>query len=394
MAILTLSTIPDIYPVYTDNLILNVKDSTAGNNYYYKADVYINDVLEDSFSYPANPLTPFDADINLSTIISPYIESSVYIPTGGTVFELIPNSITKYKVNVFVYSGTTDTGVSGTTGDKYTFNGCASSTDFFVMDTFMFDGYNGPRFLSWWNTDREIVRNSPYCFNHAFLTTIVGDYTSTKSYFSGITLTRHQFDGSTSAITFNYVNDGTTKSLLCIDVSPWTLFMLGYYTFIDENTDYYEVEAIPYLISPVKINIYYNPKITDNAGYSFAYVNRLGGLDFFGSLGSNNKTYEIDREILEQFTIQKPYNTSADREFTIQTQFLTSYQAAKLKDLFISPSIKLSIFGNRDDSEYYYTTDVIITNKEYVIRERYPKTDFIQYNITIKPLNKFHIQKY
>lgn len=106
----------------------------------------------------------------------------------------------------------------------------------------------------------------------------------------------------------------------------------------------------------------------------------------------DNNIHNINRLILDQFIIQKPFNITVIKEFNAETQFLSVNQQAKLAELFFSPAIKC--FNTGATNEYMNGYPIIITNKSVNVRSRYPKDSFIQYTITFELANKFYTQKY
>jgi hypothetical protein len=374
---LSISTLPDIYPVYTNNLILTATDTTAGNLYIYQFKIYINDVLSDTLNYPANPLTPFDANINLSTILMQETESSVFTGITTAFTQSIASSILKYKVDVFMYSGSTYTGVHTSTGDKYAFNGCLNDEEDFNISDFIFNGANTSNFLTNFHSEREISLT-----DKAYINTILGNYTTIVSDFAGVKVTRYQADGTNSGLTISNTINNSTKTVLFIDVSPATI-NATYTNFINSSTLYYTIQESGLRNKTImKISIIDEAKITKF--YNFNYVNRLGGVDFFTASSVDNEKHKIERKTLNQFFTQKTYNTDVEKEISVQTQFLTQYQGDKLKELFTSPAIKLYINSRMKE--------VQIINTEINIRSRYPKTDMIQYVLTFRYLYKYFSQ--
>jgi hypothetical protein len=73
---LSLNSLNVLQPVYTDSLILSLTGAT-GNTCYYQCKLYIANTLVDTFNYFAKPLSPYSVDINVSTLLQPYFESSV-----------------------------------------------------------------------------------------------------------------------------------------------------------------------------------------------------------------------------------------------------------------------------------------------------------------------------
>jgi hypothetical protein len=196
---LTLSTLEPLYPAYNQELIFTAHESSATNNYTYQIDVYMNNASFDSFFVFANP-TLFSATINLSTILQLYFTSSVYVSTGNTINEVVPNSIVPYYVNITCRNVTGGTVSTGTTGTHYTFNGCTNPDDNFTMSQFVMQSGLTGNFLTNYSAPRGITIN-----DYAYVSVINGHYTNGfniyNSVYAGVTITRYQTDGSTSAIT-------------------------------------------------------------------------------------------------------------------------------------------------------------------------------------------------
>lgn len=373
----TLSSLPVIYPVYNNNLILDAYYTGATNTHYYQFNVYIGTGLTDSFNYPASPLD-YHAVINLSTVLSTYFETQVYTVTGITMFEAIPDSIVSYHVQVSVYNSGNTFVTSGITNTGYTFNGCINMEENLNMVDFIMSSASTGNFLTNWHTDRSITID-----DYAYLSVITGDYgTGYTSQFGGVIITRYQSDGSTSQITKTY--SGTSKSIVNIDISPKSINVWDV-GFIDTNTLYYTVDEINgYGTTEMKICITKEYKLTKF--YNFLYVNRMGGIDFFTAVKVSSDDYKITKEQLEQFVTKKTYYTNADRITTILTQFLSAYQAARLQELFTAGACKLWFNGKMND--------ITITNNKVIVLDRYPKDKFIQYEIEFKYNYKNFIQQF
>jgi hypothetical protein len=374
---ISLSALPVIYPVYNNNLILDVSHTGATSNHYYRFDVYMGTGLTDSFNYPANPLD-YHATINLSTVLSTYFETDVYSVVGITMFEEVPDSVVEYHVNVSLYSSGDTFVESGTTPTRYTYNGCTNMEESFTMMDYFMKITSSGYFLTDWHNDRQITIN-----DYLYLQVLGGDYGSGyTSNFSGVTITRYQTDGSTSTITKTYT--GTTNCIVNIDISPVSINSNNP-AFITTDTQYYTVaEKNGYSLTTLRVDLIKEYKLTKF--YNFSYVNRLGGIDCFTAVKVSNDEYKIKKEQLEQFVTKKTYYTNAARTTTVLTQFLSAYQAAKLKDLFVSPAVKLWFNGKMND--------IRITNGSIVVLDRYPKDKFIQYQIEFEYNYKNFIQQF
>ena len=204
------NTLPKIYPVYNDNLIFTAKENTATADFKYKFLFYFNGSLIDTFDYFADPIT-FDASINLSPIFQTRFTSTVYIPTGATLFEFIPNSIMSYYIITNCYDATNTFVSTNTSATNYLFNGCFNTQDNFNMGDFIFHNNATSNFLTNWHTNREITIN-----DYASINSIIGNYSTYSSNFGGVNITRYQKDNSISTYTdLNF--DNSTKGILNID---------------------------------------------------------------------------------------------------------------------------------------------------------------------------------
>lgn len=374
---LNLSALPVIFPVYNNNLILDAYYTSATTKHYYKFDVYINSILLDSFNYPANPIDKH-AMINLSTVLSTYFETVVYQPSGITMFEAISDSIVPYYVKVSVYNSGNTYVTSGSTTTAYTFNGCINLEESLTMSDYIMSGASTGYFLTNWHTNRSIMLD-----DYAYLQVITGKYgTGYNSGFGGVRITRYQLDGTSSAITKTYTN--TNKAIVNMDISPKSINVWNPY-FINAMTDFYTIEEINgYNKITMRIDIIKEYKITKF--YNFLYVNRMGGLDFFTAVKVSDDEYKIKKEQLEQFTTRKTYYTDSERLTTVQTQFLSAYQAARLQELFTAGACKLWFNGK--------VNDITVTNNKVVVLDKYPKDKFIQYSIEFVYNYKNFVQQY
>jgi len=370
-----------LQPVYQDNLILSISGST-GNTCYYQVKLYIANTLVDTFNYPAKPTSPYSADINMSTLLAPYFTSSVYTPTGTTsshpIFEVVPNSIVLYRVDINVYTSGNTYLFSGTTGGKYVFNGAVNIEDNFDIKNFIMSGTSSGYFLTNFHADREIN-----LLDKMYLSVISGNYGTLISNFDGVTITRHQFDGSSSGITFN-PSPITAVAIINIDVSPKRINQF-YSNFINSNTEYYTVvERDNYSKETITVKIVQEFK--NNESYNFIYLNRLGGIDCFSFTLVSNDNYNISKNVLDQYINQKVYYTDIARIKSVMSQYLSVDQGKGLQELFMSAAVQLyhdSLLSN-----------IKIINPNVPIRGRYPKDQLIQYVAQFMYLNRFNIQQY
>lgn len=373
---LTVNTLPDLSPVYSNNLILNASYNTADSDFTYKFEVYIDGVVYDTFRYPANPLT-YDATIDLSPILSTWWKSEVYTPTGSTVCEIMPNQVIQYKTKVTVYDET-NTEILSVIGDTYNmFNGCANINEGFDMSNYIMSSGNSGNFLTHWVTDRTITID-----DIAYLNVITGSYDD-DSDFGGVTIKTYGHDSVLiTAVTENYT--ATTNDIVNIDVSPSKLNTI-WTGLIDEDVMYYTVEEYNgYNDEPMKICLD-TPKKTEKY-FNFNYINRLGGHDFFTATLIDNTEYDIEKELLEHYVNQKPYYTKVDETLSVETQFLSVSQAKGLASLFQSPAVKVWSEGRLSFAR--------IVNKKVITRGKYPKDVFIQYVIEFKFNNKYFTQQF
>jgi hypothetical protein len=375
----TLSSLPSISPVYCDNLVLNASGST-GNTCYYNFTIVVNSVTGETFSYPANPSAPYIVSINLSTILSTYFTSNVYIPSYPyQLMEKISNSIIPYYIIAKLYTANNTLMSTVVSTTYYTFNGGYNAEDNFAMtDYIMTNGSHG-NFLTNWNTSREITFN-----DLAYINVLTGQYgTALNTAFSGIKITKYQANGTSAYITSGYT-DNTTKTLVNINVSP-SVINSHYPNFIDSNTLYYTIEDLNgYTKQQMTITLVQENKITNF--YNFLYINKVGGVDFYTFTKVSNQQYNITRNVLDQYLIQKTYYTNADKSIVAQSQFLSAYMADKLKELYFSPAIYVW-FNNK------LTPVRIITNSLPVL-DRYPKDKFQQFTVEFSFLNKNYVQQY
>jgi hypothetical protein len=373
---LTLSSLPSIYPVYTDNLNFTAFESTANANFTYNFSVYYNGVNIDTFDYFADP-TIFNAEINLSTILQTQFTSTVFNKTGTTVFDFINNTINSYYIQVRCYNAANSLISSGITATRYVYNGIENTFETFSKNDYVFNSASTANFLTKWNTERAITIN-----DKAYINTIIGAYGDINSSFAGIIITRYQSDNTISAATFTNT-DNTTKKILNIDVSPANI-NANVAGFINTNTLYYTItEKNNRQKEIMKINIVKEYKNSNY--YNFLYLNSLGGIDFFTSVKNYSYNYTITKELLDQFNTQKVYNTDINQVVNTATQILSIYQADKLKELFYSPAVK--VWNNN------ILNDIRITNQNLVVTGKYPK-DTIYYVINFMYNNKFYNQKY
>lgn len=373
---LVFTTLPPIYPVYSDNLILSVSESGATSNHYYRFDVYINAALQDSFNCPADPTT-YAAAINLSTILSTYFESNTYTPTTINLIETDTAAVVPYYVIASLYSSGNTLVCTAQTSTYYVFNGCVNAEEVFDITDYLINSGSTGRFLTNWHTDRSLTMN-----DYGYLQVLHGNYgTGYVSQFGGISITRHQFDGSTQTITESYT--GTSKGIINIDISPKSINVWNA-DFINDNTEYYLVEEINgYTLEPLRVDIIREKKLTKF--YNFNYVNRRGGMDFFTAVKVSENKYKIKKSDLEQYSTRKVYYTNTERTTTVLTQFLSAYQAEKLQELFNSPAVSLW-FNDKMNS-------VKIVNS-IVVPDRYPKDKFIQYEIEFEYNNRYYTQQF
>lgn len=374
---LTITSLPTVSLVYTNNLTITATETTATSLYTYRFNIFVNGVLQDSFIYPANPIT-FDATIDLSPLISTNFESEVFIPTA--VIEIIPDSIIFFYVSVAVYDENNSIVNTGSIPTVNVFNGCENiDENFDIFDYIMRDTSNKGYFLTNYQKDRQITLN-----DKAYIQALNGSYTGVEydTDFNGITVTRYQKNGTTDTLDVNF-NTGT-DAILNIDISPSTLNSITP-DFINEDTLYYDTEEINGLsIKPIRTNLIEEFKHTKF--YNFMYVNRLGGTDYFTAVKTSDNQYKNKKKLLDQFTIQKTYNIEVQRTTTVLTQFICPEQSDGLQEMFSSPAVKLWFNG-----KWY---DIRIITKRIIIRDRYPKSDFIQYEIEFEYNNRYFTQLY
>lgn len=378
---LTLSTLPAIQPAYSANLIMNASDSGATADWSYKFEIYVDSVLRDTFTYSADPDT-YDATIDLSPLISPFLESSVYVQTGATQYEFVPDSVRNYRVRCTSYdSGNTQQNVE-LSDVLYFFNGCANQDEDFEMKDYMLRilTYNDRNFLTDWATERTIMID-----DYAYISAINGIYDTgdLKGYVGAVTVHTYIDGVSASTMGTSYL-DTTTKGIVNIDVSPATINSISANTITDE-VDYYVVN-VPFtaLATPMRINIVKEPKVEEK--YNFLYINRRGGVDFFTAYKPSEDEYRIEKKELDQYVRNKSYYTQAAKTTVVRTQYLTKYEADNLKDLFYSPAIIMW-----DGSVMH---DIQIINSRVVVRNKYPRVGQLQYEIEFKYNNKNFVQQF
>jgi hypothetical protein len=108
-------------------------------------------------------------------------------------------------------------------------------------------------------------------------------------------------------------------------------------------------------------------------------------LDCFTATKVSNDEYKVKKEKLEQFVTQKTYYTDSQRTTNIQTQYLSAYQADRLKELFTSSAVKLWFNGKMND--------ITITNS-FTVPDRYPHDKFIQIPIEFQYNSKNFSQQF
>jgi hypothetical protein len=155
--------------------------------------------------------------------------------------------------------------------------------------------------------------------------------------------------------------------------------------FINDDTEWYGVkEKNNKSITEMRVNMVKEYQV--DKFYHFVYLNQAGGLDCFTAVKVSNNEYKIEKELLDQYLIQKVYNTAVEDTVTVQTQFLSTHTADKLKELFYSPAVKL-YFDNT-------VNDIRITNTKLVVLDKFPKDKMKTYAITFMYNQRFHVQRY
>ena len=372
----TLSTLNNLSPVYSDNLKLTVSESTASSAFTYIFIITLNTTVIDTFRYFADPIT-FNAIIDLSPILSKYFTSEIYTPLGD-VIESISDSIFTYSVAVTTYNASNQVVDTANTGNKYVFNGCEDVQDNFDIDDFIFQTGKTSNFLTNWNTNRMITIN-----DKAYLNTIIGNYTTNVSAFSGIEVTRYQSDNTISSVEYNNT-DNTNKRIINLDVSPDTINIINS-NFLNSDTLYYTIKELNDRENVImRINIIQKYKHTDY--YNFLYMNKLGGIDFISAGVSPIEEIKIKKEILDHYETLKVYNISSTNEIIVLTELLTIDQFNYLYNLFTSPAV-----------EVYYETilsSINITNRKIEKISKYPKSDMLRRVIEFEFNNKKYIQQF
>jgi hypothetical protein len=217
----------------------------------------------------------------------------------------------------------------------------------------------------------------------AYVSTVIGQYTGYPSAFGGITITRYQTNGTSSGVTFTNSNN-TTKCIMNIDVTP-SKINTTYPNFISSDTEYYTIKEKNNRTNEVmRIDIIKEYKLTKF--YNFLYLNSLGGTDFFTFTKVSSDKYDVTRKTLDQFTIQKVYNTTVDKEVEVLSDWISQYQNDKVKELYYSPAVKLWFNS--------LLNDIQVTLKSFTVRDRYPKNDLISHTISFKYNYKYYVQKY
>jgi len=372
----TLSTLNNLSPVYSDNLKLTVSESTASSAFTYIFIITLNTTVIDTFRYFADPIT-FNAIIDLSPILSKYFTSEIYTPLGD-VIESISDSIFTYSVAVTTYNASNQVVDTANTGNKYVFNGCEDVQDNFDIDDFIFQTGKTSNFLTNWNTNRMITIN-----DKAYLNTIIGNYTTNVSAFSGIEVTRYQSDNTISSVEYNNT-DNTNKRIINLDVSPDTINIINS-NFLNSDTLYYTIKELNDRENVImRINIIQKYKHTDY--YSFLYMNKLGGIDFISAGVSPIEEIKIKKEILDHYETLKVYNISSTNEIIVLTELLTIDQFNYLYNLFTSPAVNV----------YYETilSSINITNRKIEKISKYPKSDMLRRVIEFEFNNKKYIQQF
>lgn len=380
-----ISDLHEIYPVYSTDLILEVNGGQGGipHDYTIGFDVYINRIVNNYTFYDLidsfkTPISKSRSKIDLSPILATQITSDAYTAKQSGLTEFISNGIRAYYVDAKAYDENNQLVTGTSTGIKYIFNGCADITEDFEMSNFIMSSGNSGKFLTNYNSSRNITINGT-----AYLQTITGDYgTGLASNISGFRITRYQSDLSSSGITSSWINN-TDKRIININLSPDSINYL-YPDFINDDTEYIVVNELGgYNTNTIKTIIIKEHKL--KKFYNFIYTNRLGGTDYFSAVKVSDNTFKYKKKYLNQYYDKKLYNNEIKRTTSVLTQFMTSSQSDGLKELFSSPAIKLQLDGN--------LYDVNILNKRAVVRDRYPKNSLIQYEIEFEYNNKKFIQQ-
>lgn len=388
------SELPAISPVYNDNLILTISGA-SGNTMYYAVTLVVNSITGDTFSYPAAPTSPFTANLNLSPLLATYFTSNVYIPSYPyQLMEKISNSIFNYYIIAKLYTANNTLKATAVTPTGYIFNGAYNKEDNFAITDYIINNSKG-NFLTNWLTNREITVSGQTINNVgievyaptndlAFVNVLTGQYGSSyNTAFSGVKITRHQLNGSTSTITSSYT-DNTTKTLVNINISPSVLNSHSS-GFINGDTDYYTIEdLLGYTKQPMRINIVRDHKITNF--YNFLWLNKLGGVDFYTFTKVSNQNYKISKQKLDQYLNQKVFYTDSQKSIIVQSQYLTSYMADKLKELPQSPAVYVWFQGK--------LTAVQIITASLAVLDKYPKDNFQQFVIEFTFNNRNYLQLY
>lgn len=346
--------------------------------YKYEITITINGEV---YTISLLPLTDNSVEFDISSEIQYMLKSRIYNYNedivAGNLIKDYPEDIITYHLEIKGY----DTPLSYSTltsAVRYAFNGTLQVGDSFdFINDYRMDATTEGKFLNNFGSKKcEVTDEHPI----------------TIQYFEGV------FDTYTSQISDMYFRqldkDFNLISELDSTIYPELLDMdytatpkiksVQIPTPTTENCKYIQVvsnESELLLIELVEAN-----KIFDT--YQIAWVNSLGGTDYYFFRGNNENVIDIDKDeyysILDYSTQSKIYNIEIEDKIICYSDYISSDIAKNLKTLWFSPEV-VSIENN-------VQKPIIIDVNNINIFNRVPSGTPI-YKLEFKYANKYKIQQ-
>lgn len=367
MSVTILSTAQAHTPVYNNQNLVASSTNSAQPNFKYVVTVQINDGLYSDDVKLKIPARPDNSKLyfNPQKVVESYVFSSFYTGISDFFFPnpSIPSSFKKVTIGVNEEYGMPVSGFGGASGSYFVWNGAYDSLDFadYVYST---SSVSKDLTLSPNLTD-TIYYDQRYLFKtwHRGFSTNDNRYLTIKSYNSANALIQNLvIENPFYSIGIYYSNN-----YIGLNCSPYALnnffgviisasspglnipLATSYYTLEFSNTS-----------SVVSSNIYtVNIKTCGSRykKYALHFLNKLGNYDSFTfdllNRYNTDKNTDMYKKIpytlnsSDEYRYEKDtndtviYNTVLTNKITLNTDWISDDQSIWLRDLFMSPDIKL-----------------------------------------------------
>jgi len=369
MALAILSQPGEIQPVYSIQKYELYDAVRAGNaGLYYQLDITIDGETRYIKQLPDENKK---AIIDVQTILQSFFESNIVVHDSL----LLDNSsgLKSYDIVAHSYVGATDSSV--TVLDKWVFNGVDLYNRMWDADNYIFDGDGSNNFLTKWTSPREI-----HLGDDLFVQFLQGDFGTYESDFTGLEITKYDFNGDTSTHEI-ILSLSTDPSILSMNIGPNALNVDSSIS-IDSSTQYYIVKELGGDSVSLRVNLVTSDTRYDEY-YRFYYTGSLGETEAFNFDLTPSNTIGISKVSYVNDRTQRAFGTTVRDSYVATSNWMCEETSENLKELWITPKAELYL------NEIYIPIIITESSKQILNRKN---QKLINYTIAYSYAEEYSVQ--